>query len=109
MPVIRQFHKLGSEAFIQRKVKIGKAISREIEKLAPSAPRITGGAGSAFFVHSAQHRKATAGQTTFAAAVADFDSRPEATRAAITEKRRWISIENASLRLLILEPGLGHA
>jgi hypothetical protein len=107
MPVIRQFRKLGSEAFIQRKVKIGKAISREIEKLVPSAPRIPGGAGSAFFVHSAQYRKATAGQTTFA--VADFDSRPEATRAAITEKRRWISIENASLRLLILEPGLGHA
>lgn len=88
---------------------IKQAVRREVEKLTPIALRILDDAEAAFLAEAEQHRKATATQTTFAAAAADFDSRLEATRAAFAEKRRWVSEEGAAAHFLLLELALGVA
>ena len=82
---------------------------REIEKLTPLALRIIDTAEESFLAEAEQHREATKNQTTFSTTAENFNARLEATRAAFTEKRRWISQENAAAHFLLLELGLGHA
>ncbi|MCU0751474.1 MAG: hypothetical protein MUF86_00355 [Akkermansiaceae bacterium] len=86
---------------------IAQSVSREIEKLTPLALRILDDAEAAFLAEAQAHKEATKNQTTFSAAAVDFDARIEATRAALAEKRRWVSEENAAGHFLLLELALG--
>jgi hypothetical protein len=94
-----------SEATIGHALKA--PIRREIDKLAPVALRIIEDAGNAFLAESEAHKKETRTQTTFSSVAADHDARVESTKAALAEKRRWITEENAAAHFLFLELGLG--
>jgi hypothetical protein len=86
---------------------IGHKVRIAIDSLTPVAIGIIDKAEAAFLAEAEAHRQATQNQTTFAAATTDFDARLEATRAALAEKRRWISEENAAAHFLLLELALG--
>ena len=85
---------------------IRPAVHRLIDSLSPIGLRILDDAEAAFLAEAEAHKKATAGQTTFAATTENFSARIEATSAAFSEKRRWIREENAAAHFIMLELGI---
>jgi hypothetical protein len=86
---------------------IGHKVRVVIDTMIPVAIGVIDKGEAAFLAEAEAHREATKNQTTFSAAAVDFDARIEATRAALAEKRRWISNENAAAHFLLLELALG--
>lgn len=77
-----------------------------IDTMVPIATGIIDRAEAAFVAEAEAHAAATKNATTFASDTAGFAARLEASRAAFSEKRRWIAQENASAHFLFLELGL---